>query len=171
MPVLPPRLPDSFGSGPLAARDLVSELLHTGRVRVPGKGDVVVHDGRPVAHGQRLSWGESGEFGDREVLVGDTTERDAVGGLHIEHQDHARVAVHLPPVDENTERKHPERSSALRFRASLLRSGFGATPGKSGPTPSDSRLRSGLSCATRSLIFFFEPNTLPLPHTGAGVSV
>lgn len=36
----------------LAGRDLVSELLHADRVRVPGKGDVVVHDGRPVAHGQ-----------------------------------------------------------------------------------------------------------------------
>ncbi|ERB55277.1 hypothetical protein N806_29580 [Rhodococcus sp. P27] len=71
----------------------------------------------------------------------------------------------------------PVRSSALRLRASLLMSGFGATPGKSGPTPSDSRLRSGRSfdITSSSVIFeswrfFFQPNILPLPHSGAGIS-
>ena len=37
----------------------------------------------------------------------------------------------------------PVRSSALRFHASRLRRGFGAMPGKSGPTPSNSRPAAG----------------------------
>ncbi|MFJ1917190.1 hypothetical protein ACIOGX_35275 [Streptomyces sp. NPDC088147] len=106
---------NAFGSGPLTARDLVRELLHVGGVRVPGKGDVVVHDGRSVAHGQRLSWGESGELGDREAFVCDTAERAAASGLHVEHQDHAWIAVDLSPVDENAERKRPR----TQFRIAL----------------------------------------------------
>ena len=46
---------DGFGLGPLAARDILGDLLHVNWGRIPGKGDVVVHDGLPVAHGLRLS--------------------------------------------------------------------------------------------------------------------
>lgn len=46
---------DGFGLGPLAARDILGDLLHVSWGRIPGKGDVVVHDGLPVAHGLRLS--------------------------------------------------------------------------------------------------------------------